>query len=133
MLDRFVRLCEIPSPTGEERAVADAVLGELRDLGIEVEEDRAAGPARAGAGNLIARIPGRKEGSLMLAAHLDTVFPDGTAAERPFSRNGDRAFGPGVSDMKGGLLAGFYAVQALQRAIAKVYRKPHVRCNGWAT
>jgi tripeptide aminopeptidase len=73
MLDRFVRLCEIPSPTGRERAVADAVLGELRDLGIEVKEDRAAGPARAGAGNLIGLIPGRKEGSVMLAAHLDTV------------------------------------------------------------
>ena len=42
MLDRFVRLCEIPSPTGEERAVADAVLAELRDLGVEAAEDSAA-------------------------------------------------------------------------------------------
>jgi tripeptide aminopeptidase len=73
MLERFVRLCEIPSPTGEERAVADAVLAELRSLGIEVSEDGAAGPARAGAGNLIARVPGERDEWVMFCAHLDTV------------------------------------------------------------
>jgi tripeptide aminopeptidase len=77
MLDRFARLCEIPSPTGEERAVGDAVLTELRDLGVEVVEDSAAGPARAGAGNLIARLPGEREGAVMFASHLDTVPHDG--------------------------------------------------------
>src|ERR687897_2643810 len=73
MLDRFVRLCEISSPTGEERAVADAVAGELRELGVEVSEDGAAGPARAGAGNLVARVPGRGDRWVMLCAHVDTV------------------------------------------------------------
>jgi tripeptide aminopeptidase len=77
MFDRFVRLCEIASPTGSERAVADYVLGELRGLGIQVEEDGAAGPARAGAGNLIARIPGQRDACAMLCAHLDTVPHDG--------------------------------------------------------
>ena len=77
MLDRFARLCEIASPTGQERAVADAVLAELRELGVEVIEDGAAGPARAAAGNLIARVPGRGERWLMLCAHLDTVPHEG--------------------------------------------------------
>ncbi len=77
MLDRFVRLCETPSPTGSERAVADLVLGELDQLGVEVREDEAAGPARAGAGNLIARVPGTGDGWVMLCAHLDTVPEDG--------------------------------------------------------
>ncbi len=80
MLDRFVRLCEIPSPTGAERAVADDVLGELRGLGIEVVEDGAAGPARAGSGNLIARVAGTGEGWVSFFAHLDTV-PEGGAIE----------------------------------------------------
>src|SRR4051812_33206292 len=70
---RFVRLCEVSSPTGEERAIADAVAEELREIGAEVTEDDAAGPARAGAGNLLARVPGRGEGWLMFSAHLDTV------------------------------------------------------------
>jgi tripeptide aminopeptidase len=73
ILNRFVRLCEIPSPTGSERAVADAVLAELRGLGVEAAEDDAAGPARAGAGNLVARVPGTGEGWVMFCCHLDTV------------------------------------------------------------
>jgi tripeptide aminopeptidase len=77
MLDRFVRLCEIPSPTGDERAVADAVFSELRELGVDVSEDGAAGRARAGAGNLVARIPGKGEGWVLMCAHLDTVPHEG--------------------------------------------------------
>ena len=80
MLDRFARLCEIASPTGSERAIADDVLGELHRLGVEVAEDGAAGPARAGAGNLIARIPGERNAWVMLCAHLDTV-PHGDPIE----------------------------------------------------
>jgi len=77
MLDRFVRLCEVASPTGSERAVADDVLRELRDVGVDVEEDGAAGPARAGSGNLIARIPGERDAWVLFCAHLDTVPHDG--------------------------------------------------------
>jgi tripeptide aminopeptidase len=42
-------------------------------MGLEVDEDDAAGPAGAGAGNLLARIPGRSDRSVLLCAHLDTV------------------------------------------------------------
>jgi tripeptide aminopeptidase len=77
MLDRFARLCEIPSPTGAERPVADAVLEELHELGVETLEDGAAERARAGAGNLIARMPGAGEEWVMFASHLDTVPHDG--------------------------------------------------------
>ncbi|MEK6276877.1 MAG: M20/M25/M40 family metallo-hydrolase [Actinomycetota bacterium] len=75
--DRFVRLCEIASPTGDEREIADAVAAELRELGVEVSEDDAAGPARAGAGNLVARLPGTGGGWVMFAGHLDTVPHEG--------------------------------------------------------
>lgn len=75
--ETFVRLCEIRSPTGEEREVADTVAAELRALGLEVSEDDAAGRADAGAGNLLARLPGRSEEWVMFCAHLDTVPHDG--------------------------------------------------------
>ncbi len=68
-----MRLCEIRSPTGEEREIADTVAAELRALGLEVSEDAAAGPAEAGAGNLLARLPGRTDEWVMFCAHLDTV------------------------------------------------------------
>jgi tripeptide aminopeptidase len=97
MLDRFVRLCEVPSPTGNERAVADAVLGELRSLGVEAFEDGAASPARAGAGNLVARVPGRGERWVSFFAHLDTVPHDGPIqvelAEGVFRSRGDTILG----------------------------------------
>lgn len=71
--ERFVRLCEIRSPTGEEREIVDTLAAELRALGLEVEEDDAAGPAEAGAGNLLARLPGASEEWAMFCAHVDTV------------------------------------------------------------
>jgi len=71
--ETFVRLCEIRSPTGEEREIADTVAAELRALGLDVSEDDAAEEAEAGAGNLLARLPGRSERWVMFCAHLDTV------------------------------------------------------------
>jgi len=76
--NRFVRLCEIRSPSGEEREVADTVAAELRALGAEVTEDDAAGPTGAAAGNLLARLPGRTGEWLMFSGHIDTVPHDGS-------------------------------------------------------
>lgn len=52
--------------------------------------------------------------SVLLIGHMDTVYSDGTAAARPFTTRGSRAYGPGVTDMKAGLLAGIHAIRALQ-------------------
>lgn len=65
---------------------------------------------------LEARLAGQGRARIMLLGHLDTVYPDGTAAERPLRFEDDRALGPGVSDMKSGLLTGIYAVDALLTA-----------------
>jgi len=75
--ETFLRLCEIRSPTGEEREVADTILAELRALGLDVSEDEAAGPAEAGAGNILARLPGAIDEWVMFCAHIDTVPHDG--------------------------------------------------------
>lgn len=71
--ESFAALCAIRSPFGEERAVADHVTAMLRGLGLEVEEDDTARATGAGAGNLLARLPGRTERTVLLCAHLDTV------------------------------------------------------------
>ncbi len=73
LYETFIRLCEIRSPTGEEREVADTIAAELRALGLEVSEDGAAGPAEAGAGNILARLPGASAEWVMFCAHVDTV------------------------------------------------------------
>lgn len=61
-----------------------------------------------------ATIRGSGERAISLLVHLDTVFPTGTASERPFSIDGGRARGPGVCDMKAGILSAVYAVDALR-------------------
>jgi glutamate carboxypeptidase len=53
---------------------------------------------------------------LLLIGHMDTVFDPGTARERPFAVRDGIATGPGVTDMKSGLLAGLYAIKALLAA-----------------
>ncbi len=57
--------------------------------------------------------PGRGMNRLFLSAHLDTLCPAGTVAERPFRIDGNHAFGPGVGDMKGGIVQMIYALKAL--------------------
>ena len=69
--ETFVALCRIESPSGHERGCAEWLGAELRSIGLEVEEDR--GYAGSDAGNLLARIPGGSERSMMLCAHMDTV------------------------------------------------------------
>ena len=71
--ETFAELCRIPSPFGHERACAERVAAELRGMGLEVEEDAAAGEAGAECGNLLARVRGRSDRSILLCAHLDTV------------------------------------------------------------
>jgi len=75
--ETFARLCAIPSPFGSERACAEAVARDLASMGIDVKEDGAAAEAGAECGNLLARIPGRSQRSILLCAHLDTVPEDG--------------------------------------------------------
>lgn len=52
--------------------------------------------------------------TILLLGHLDTVYPVGTLEHMPFRIADGRVWGPGVIDMKGGLLQGLYALQALQ-------------------
>jgi glutamate carboxypeptidase len=63
--------------------------------------------------DLVATREGQGTRRVMLLGHADTVYPVGTAAERPIFRDGDKILGPGTCDMKAGLLAGLYAVRAL--------------------
>src|SRR5512146_1411733 len=64
---------------------------------------------------------------VLLIGHLDTVFDPGTAAARPFRIEDGIAYGPGVTDMKGGLLAGLYALKALMAELGGAGRLPFER------
>jgi glutamate carboxypeptidase len=84
----------------------------VTELGATVE----ARPDPAGwlADTIIATFAGAPDGPrALLIGHMDTVFDPGTVAERPFRIEDGVAYGPGVTDMKSGLLAGLYALKAI--------------------
>lgn len=96
--------------------IADLCEARFRAGGWDVERRPhapAAGEQRLG-DLVIGRLRGAGTTRILLVGHMDTVFDEGTAAERPFRIDGSIATGPGVSDMKGGLLTGFYAAHVLQ-------------------
>ena len=83
---------------------------QLAELGAAVTVE-----ANAELGDIvIGELEGAGGPRTVLIGHMDTVFPDGTAAARPFAIREGRAYGPGVDDMKGGLLGGLYALRALR-------------------
>jgi tripeptide aminopeptidase len=74
VLDLFVELAAVPSPPGEERAVADRVVGYLRDCGLAPDEDGAGVEVGSTMGNVYARLEPTAPGEpIFLCAHLDTV------------------------------------------------------------
>ncbi|NOI79379.1 M20 family metallopeptidase [Vibrio tubiashii] len=72
---------------------------------------------KAGVGLQIRNKPQAEQIDVMLVGHMDTVFPVGTAELRPMSLDQDKAYGPGVSDMKSGLLNIVYAMRNLDQAV----------------
>jgi glutamate carboxypeptidase len=90
-------LVELESPSGSAgaRAVASRLAEELERLGAET--------SLLEGNHLRAELPGRGT-PILLSGHVDTVWPEGTLAEMPFRVEGDRAFGPGVYDMKASLV-----------------------------
>src|SRR5271157_2967131 len=107
--DEQGRLTEIPAPSFQEEKRAAAVKALLADEGLKVHSDKI--------GNVIGELPGANEKEIVLvAAHLDTVFPAGT--EVKVTREGERMVAPGISDNGTGLAA----LVALARAmrVAKI-------------
>ncbi|MDB5693979.1 MAG: glutamate carboxypeptidase [Alphaproteobacteria bacterium] len=105
---------DIDSGTGDVaggRKVAALLVPRLQALGMDVETVPAEAPGLPE--NIVATLKGNGRGRILMIGHIDTVFGPGTVAQRPFRILGDRATGPGVSDEKGGVIQGLYALQIL--------------------
>jgi glutamate carboxypeptidase len=84
----------------------------LSGLGADI--DLRPDPGGRFGNTIVATFAGTAHGArVLLIGHMDTVFDPGTVAERPFRMADGIAHGPGVTDMKSGLLAGLYAIKAL--------------------
>jgi tripeptide aminopeptidase len=109
--DIQVQLTEIPAPSFQEGKRAEEVKNLLAGEGLTLSTDKI--------GNVIGELPGATDKEVViLAAHLDTVFPPGTEVQ--VKQEGDRLVGPGISDNGTGL-AGLIAVA---RAIHAAHIRP---------
>ncbi len=91
---------------------------------VKVKEEKEFG------NNLIIQHKNAIDPKIILVAHMDTVFPEGTAAERPFYIERNRAYGPGVVDMKSSHVELIYAIKALQKIGSKSIENIQIILNG---
>lgn len=120
-LETFVN---IDSGSGYEQGLKQyqgLLMDRLKELGAEVEYVEVEKP-QAGY-NIKATFRGTGKGTVLILAHADTVWAQGTAEKRPFRMDDKRAYGPGVSDEKGGLTLALHALTLLHDMGYKDYDK----------
>lgn len=119
---------ESPSSVPESQVEVQAVLtSALKDRGYRVRRI----PGKASGGHLLA-VPNRRDKGLpiqLLLGHCDTVWPKGTLEEMPAIVRDRKLFGPGVYDMKAGLVQSIFAVQAIQASGLEIDVSPVLFIN----
>ena len=117
------KIVNIDSGTGDAEGAAkvQAILtAELKAIGGTVEMHA---PEAAGLGeNLVARFTVTGKGRILIISHIDTVYPPGTVAKRPWRIEGNHAIGPGVTDEKGGVVEAVTALKLLHQLKATGYK-----------
>jgi glutamate carboxypeptidase len=115
MLEMIAELVQVESPTEDRMAVNRCV--SLLEKWIQTAGGKSRRNAQSKAGDLlIGRFGPARGAPLMLLGHLDTVWPLGTLKKMPFRLRGGRAWGPGVLDMKAGVVMALIALRVLAEA-----------------
>jgi glutamate carboxypeptidase len=106
--------------------MADYTERRLRALGAQTERI----PATRGPGTLVkGTFTGTGSKRLMLIAHMDTVYPENTLASQPLHEDGNRLYGPGIADDKGGIAVVLHSLQILKDAGWRDYARITVLFN----
>lgn len=124
VLDTLKRLTAVDTGTTQAPgllAVADMIEAFVKPLGGEVRRFTPA--ANVPGQNLVVTLRGTGTRKVMLMAHMDTVYPAGVAAARPFRIDGNRAIAPGIADAKGGVANILHAVRVLHTRGIKNYER----------
>jgi glutamate carboxypeptidase len=115
LLQRLELIVNIDSGTGQIEGV-NLIMSLLEQWMIETGFNVTLHPSGQFGNNLVARRRGKGRIRLLLVGHVDTVYAQGAVEAQPFSVRDDLASGPGVIDMKSGVLMGIYALRVLQEA-----------------
>jgi glutamate carboxypeptidase len=108
-------IVSMETPTSEPGRMTEfggLMASRLEVLGGKVERIAAASGAK---GNIIVgRFNGAGKARILLMAHMDTIYPVGTLAKRPFRIEGNKAYGPGIADDKGGVAVILHTLEVLK-------------------
>ena len=102
--------CGTYTPEGVTR-IADMMTEKYESIGWHVTRHQL--DQKVGPGIQATNKPDAEHYDIMLVGHMDTVFPEGTVADWSMSQDETHAYGPGVADMKSGLLNAFLAIKSL--------------------
>jgi len=122
MLEFLESLVNIDSGSYDKAGVdqvGDVLARRLAALNFAVQRS----PQKEYGDHVIGHKPGAGHQRILFIGHMDTVFPAGTTRKRPFRIEGDRACGPGVMDMKGGITCLVYALEALKSTASETYNQ----------
>ncbi len=121
MIERLVNMDSFSADGQDVNKVGEAIVDWMREAGFRTEKiakppvdpDESWMECLGNVFSARTHSPDDEPGIVFLG-HMDTVFPAGNAASRPFRVEGDRAYGPGVADMKAGVVANMFAARALR-------------------
>lgn len=116
LLENWVNMDSGSRDKMEVDAFSRAVEAEFRKIGMRTERIH-----RESVGDLLECRYGDGPRRILLLGHMDTVFPKGTADIQPFRRQKDRFFGPGVLDMKGGIVTILFALENILPILPKEF------------
>jgi glutamate carboxypeptidase len=112
MLDDLRQLVNIDSPS-LNKGLTDRAIQFLKQRVLELTNGSVELIKQEQYGDFLRLQVGAGEEQVLLLAHADTVWPEDETQRRPFTQDGGRAYGPGIFDMKCGLIQGLYAIHAL--------------------
>jgi len=128
MLELIETLVNIDSGTYVKHGVdkvGKVLLEEYKSIGFQAEIDE----QEIVGNNLLIRHPEAVNPQIVIIAHMDTVFKEGTVAERPFRKEGEYAYGPGVIDMKSSQVTTLFALKALIESGSNAHKNVEIILN----
>lgn len=115
VIDTLKTMVSIESGSGDQAGLAkmaDLVDQRLTALGFKTERRKS--PVGVGADTVIGTMTGTGTRKIMLQGHMDTVYREGILREQPIRLDGNRLYGPGIADDKGGLAVILHSLQILR-------------------
>jgi glutamate carboxypeptidase len=108
-------------------AIGSLLHQELQSMGAQVS--RVKSTVGTGAENIVGKFTGKGKTRILMMAHMDTVYGKGILERAPFKIDGDKAYGPGIADAKGGIAVILHAIKLLKAKGADNYANITVLFN----